>query len=228
MKTWGNKITTHSQEMISKPVSFWAYLGLILISPAKGFAKLMQDARRLRLGIQAVLFVAIGYTVALILIASSPGRISKMAAWVAISLERYFFWEVFFIGAVTFGCWLLASGVVYLLSRIVGGQGTFDDTLAALGFAVAIPTTFAFLHDCITGFMTTTGIMSAAAWERSISTPGIGMVLFWAYMLIYLVGLVVFFPVATTVSQRLRRWHGLWIGLVGVAVYQGVYFIFIR
>jgi hypothetical protein len=217
-----------NQTLMNKPISFWTYLGLILIAPYNGFTKLVQDPRRLRLGFEAVLFVAIGYTVALILIASSPGRISKMAAWLAIPLERYFFWEVFFIGAVTFGCWILASGVVYLLSRVVGGKGTFDDTLAALGFAVAIPTTFAFLHDCITGFMTATGIMSAAAWERSISTPGIGMVLFWAYMLIYLLGLLVFFPIATTISQRLNRWHGLWIGLLGVAVYQGVYFIFIR
>jgi hypothetical protein len=221
-------MTSHRQAITSKRASFWTYLGLILTSPVKGFTKLMQDSRRLRLGVQAVLFVAIGYTVALILIASSPGRISKMAAWIAIPLERYFFWEVFFIGAVTFGCWILASGVVYLLSRVLGGQGTFDDTLAALGFAVAIPTTFAFIHDCVTGFMTATGIMSAAAWERSISTPGVGMVLFWAYMLIYLLGLVVFFPVATSVSQRFHRWHGLWLGLLGVVVYQGVYFIFIR
>jgi Yip1 domain len=217
-----------NQAVITKPISFWTYLGLILTAPVKGFTRLMQDSRRLRSGLEAVLFVAIGYTVALILIASSPGRISKIVAWVAIPLERYFFWEVFFIGAVTFGCWLLASGVVYLLSRIVGGKGTFDDTLAALGFAVAIPTTFAFLHDCITGFMTATGIMSAEAWERSISTPSVGLVLFWAYMLIYLLGLLVFFPVATTVAQRLPKGHGLWIGLLGVVVYQGVYFIFIR
>jgi hypothetical protein len=100
-----------SQEIISKPSSFWTYLGLIPIAPVKGFTKLMQDSRRLRLGLEAVLFVALGYTVALILIASSPGRISQMAAWVAIPLERYFLWEVFFIGAVTFGCWILASGV---------------------------------------------------------------------------------------------------------------------
>jgi hypothetical protein len=213
---------------MSKGQPLWSYLGYILTAPVKGFTKLVQDPRRLRLGLEAVLFVALGYTVALILIASSPGRISKMAAWLAIPLERYFFWEVFFIGAVTFGCWILASGVVYLLSITVGGKGTFDDTLAALGFAVAIPTTFAFLHDCITGFLTATGIMSAEAWERSISTPGIGMVLFWAYMLIYLFGLLVFFPVATTVSQRLNKWHGFWIGLLGVVVYQGVYFIFIR
>ena len=211
-----------------KPASMWHYLGLTLVAPRKSFAKLMQDSRRLRLGFEAVLFVALGYTVALILIASSPGRISKIAAWVTIPLEHYFFWEVFFIGAVTFGCWILASGVVYLLSRLVSGKGSYDDTLALLGFAVAVPTTFAFLHDSVTGFMTATGMMSAAAWERSITTPGVGLVLFWAYMVIYLLGLLVLFPLATAAAQKLRGWHTLWLGWVGVAVYQGIYFIFIR
>jgi hypothetical protein len=98
---------TRNQEIISKPSSFWTYLGLIPIAPVKGFTKLMQDSRRLHLGLEAVLFVALGYTVALILIASSPGRISQMDAWVSDSARA-----LFLLGSVLYRrghVWLLDS-----------------------------------------------------------------------------------------------------------------------
>jgi hypothetical protein len=57
-------MSIHNQALSTKPTSLWSYLGHILTAPYKGFAKLVQDPRRLRLGLEAVLFVAIGYSVA--------------------------------------------------------------------------------------------------------------------------------------------------------------------
>jgi CHASE1-domain containing sensor protein len=36
------------------------------------------------------------------------------------------------------------------------------------------------------------------------------------------------FPMATKAAQNLPTWKSLGLGLIGVVVYQGVYFIFIR
>lgn len=210
----------------AKP-SLWRYLALILVAPLGAFDRLMLDERRLGLGFRAVLLVAAGYTVSLVLITLGGGR-SRIAPWLAIPLESYFFWETFFIGLVTFGCWILASGVVHLLSKLVGGAGSFEDTLSLLGFAIALPTLVPLVIDLVKEPLIILGFVNAASWTYALSTPGFWMALMLVYIGAYLIGLIVLFPLATMAAQKLSGGKSIWIGLIGALVYQGVYFIFIR
>jgi hypothetical protein len=214
----------------SKPTpapSLWGYFAMMVLAPRLTFERLMQDPRRVSLGTRAVLLVATGYTASMVLWFFLGGR-SRIEPWLNIPVESYFFWEIFFIGAVTLGCWILASGVVYLLSKQAGGRGGFEDTLAMLGFAVAVPTLIPLIIDLVLGAAIAFGFAEVSSWVYAMSTPGFWMSLMLVYMLGYLIGLVLLFPIATRAAQNLPTWKALGLGLMGVVVYQGVYFIFIR
>ena len=56
-------------------------------------------------------------------------------SWLAIPAEEYYRWNLYLLPPSMFAGWLLASAVVQLASRPLGGVGRFEDTVAALGFA---------------------------------------------------------------------------------------------
>lgn len=53
-----------------------------------------------------------------------------------------------------------------------GGRGSFDDTLALLGFAIALPTLISLIPDAIRAVLTTAGLLSRGAWEETVSRFG--------------------------------------------------------
>jgi hypothetical protein len=182
---------------------------------------------RLRQGFFAVLAVGVGYAFTVAGIAFSGGTPST--PWLAIPESEYFKWETLFIAPVTVLCWVLAGGVVHLLSKLCGGSGTFEGTLARLGFAVAVATLITLVPDAIRAAMTSGGLLSRAAWEQAISQPGTAdFVFLWSSMIAYLVGLVWLFVLVTSRAERLRGWKAIVVGVVGALVYQGVYLIFVR
>jgi hypothetical protein len=207
--------------------STWAYFAAFTRHPARTCAQLLSDPARLRFGFFAVLSVGLGYALTVAGIAWSGGTPSL--PWLAIPPTEYFRWEVLFVAPVTVLCWVLAGGVMHLLSKPFGGRGSFDDTLALLGFAIAFATLISLVPDAIRALLTSLGVMSRAAWEKAISEPGTpDFVFLWAYMIVYLLALLCVFPVTVAWSQRLRSWQAIVVGIVSAVLYQGVYFIFIR
>jgi hypothetical protein len=204
-----------------------AYLVRFLRHPRQTWTDLLLDPYRLRYGFFAVLLVGIGYGITEGGIALSGGTPSP--PWLAIPPADYFKWEALFSTPVTVACWLLAASVVYLLSKLFHGQGSFDDTAALLGFAIALATVISLIPDAARSVFTAAGVLNRAAWERAVAEPGTPDFLFlWAYMIAFVVALLSLFVVSIRAAQRLRGWPALVVGLLGAIVYQGVYFIFIR
>ena len=109
------------------------------------------------------------------------------------------------------------------------GEGTFEDTLALLGFAVALPTLLSLIPDGIRAALTTLGLQDRRAWEAAVALPGTADWWFlWTYMAAYVVGLLGLFPLAVAAAHRLRCRPAVAVGLVGAVLYQGVYLIFVR
>jgi hypothetical protein len=211
----------------TRATSPWVYFGRFVRHPVRTWAQLLADPARLRYGFVAVLVVGVGYGITEGGIALSGGMPST--PWLAIPPGDYFKWEALFSAPVTVLSWILAAGVIHLLSKLVGGHGTFDDTLALLGFAVAVPTLISLVPDAVRAALTTAGLINRTAWEQAVSEPGTADFLFlWAYMIAYVLGLLCLFPVASATAQRLRRWPAVVVGILGALVYQGVYLIFIR
>jgi hypothetical protein len=207
--------------------TLWHHLATILMAPRRGFAALMRDPRRLRLALALIGLKAAVYT-GIVLLLHLGGLPIMVPAWLAIPAEHYYLWEVYFIGAVTLGCWILAAGVMQLLSTPVGGHGRFEDLLSASAFAITIPSLATIIPDLTVGTLATLGLLDPQAWAHTSVAPGIWRTVIWSYLAVYLVGLLVLFPLAAAAAQGLRGWRGFWVGLAGAVVYQGVYFIFIR
>jgi hypothetical protein len=193
----------------------------------QAWAWLLASRARLWYGFLAVLCVGLGYGLTEAGIAFSGGTPSP--PWLPIPAADYFKWEALFSAPVTLACWIIASGVIYLLSRWFGGAGSFEDTAALLGFAVALPTLISLIPDAVRATLTSFGALSRVAWEQAVSEPGTSEWLFlWSSMVAYLIGLLCLFTLAVATAQRLHRWPAALVGVVGAAVYQGLYFVFIR
>jgi len=216
-----------AQPTLEPGSSTWAYFAHFGRHPRRTWALLLADPARLRYGCLAVLLVGVGYAMTIAGIAWSGGTPST--PWLAIPPTEYFKWEALFVTPVTVLCWILAAGVMHLLSKLFQGQGSFEDTLALLGFAIAIPTLVSLIPDAIRALLTALGVVSRAGWEQAVSQPGTpDWVFLWAYMIAYVVGLLCLFPVSIAVAERLRRRPAIAVGLIGALIYQGMYLIFVR
>ncbi len=56
-----------------------------------------------------------------------------------IELQRYYLVQSFYEAPLVFALWILASGLIQLLSKPFGGRGTFDATLVMTGYAIWAP-----------------------------------------------------------------------------------------
>lgn len=166
--------------------STWGYVGRFVRPPRHTWGDLLADPQRLPHWFLAVLLVGVGYGTTEGGIAVSGGTPSP--PWVAIPPADYFRWEALFSAPVTVLCWILAAGVMHLLSMLFRGQGSFDDTAALLGYAIALPTFISLIPDAIRAVLTTAGVVNRVGWEQTVSVPGTPDFLFlWAYMITFLI-----------------------------------------
>jgi hypothetical protein len=84
--------------------------------------------------------------------------------WLAIPPEQYRFYQLFFY--VPFGliAWILGAGLIQILCRALGGQGTFEQNLNILGIVVFTP--FVFVDTADTLFM----ILNHGNWNLVFNT----------------------------------------------------------
>jgi hypothetical protein len=191
------------------------------------WARLLASPARLWYGFLAVLCVGLGYGLTEAGIAFSGGTPST--PWLPIPAAEYFRWEALFSAPVTLLCWIVAAGVAHRLSRPFGGTGSFEDTAALLGFAVALGTLISLIPDAVRAGLTSVGALSRVAWEQAVSEAGSPeWVFLWSDMLAYLIALACLYPFAIARAERLHRWPAVLVGVVGAFVYQGMYVVFIR
>lgn len=117
---------------------------------------------------------------------------------------------------------------MYLLAKAAGGKGTFDDTLALTGPAIAAATLFTVVPDLIIGVLLVTHLLDLDSWMFGITHASLTLVLVWVYMLLYIAALMVALPLVVATVHRLRSTVSVAIGLAALVVYQGVMFIFVR
>jgi peptidoglycan/LPS O-acetylase OafA/YrhL len=117
---------------------------------------------------------------------------------------------------------------MYLLGRAGGGTGTFDDTLARLGPAVAVCTAFTLVPDLVIGALLNFGLMAPEDWLYGVTHPTLTLALVWTYLLAYLVAFLVAFPLVVRRVHRLRWPVALAVGWACFAVYQGFLLVFVR
>jgi Yip1 domain len=206
--------------------SFWRYFIGTIIKPRPTFRKLLADPKHVSKSFKAVLFMGILYTITVVCFAASGALISA-PAFINLSPENYYFWEMFFAAPVFFLGWILAAGFAQLLSRGGKGAGTFEGTLATLGFAVSVPQLVTWIPETIFVIFLLLGMKQEEFMERA-AQPGFWQTFVIAYQAVAVIWMLILAITAIIVSQKMRWWRSLLIGLLTIAVFMAVMLVFIR
>jgi hypothetical protein len=145
-----------------------------------------------------------------------------------IPAEVYYFWQIFFALPVFALGWILAAGVFQLASRWFKGKGTFEDSLAILGFAIALPSFVTWLPETLWTVQFLAGSLSEEAWQAMLAQPGLFQVFQVSYQYVALAWYLALFAVAGVVVQKLRWGQAVIVATLAVAVTGLVMVVFIR
>jgi len=208
--------------------SFRDYLIGTLIRPFKTFDALLKDERRLKFGFFSIMITAITYTFVYIFLTIGGGAPSSFDPWLAVPKDVYYSYNRFWLAPSMFGCWILASGVAHLLSRLLKGKGSFEDTLSVFGFGITIATFFAALHDLTDSFLGAIGLLDLRWYEVALNSPTIWRAILGILYSTGLIMLVLQLILGVGKVQKIKPVHALWIGCIAAVVYQGTFFIFNR
>jgi hypothetical protein len=157
------------------------------------------------------------------------GALLMVPAWLKLSSENYYFWEIFFAVPVFVLDWILAAGLALWLSRAgkKKGSGTFEDTLSTLGFAMAIPLFIAWIPQAAGAILLLIGMVQQE-FVDFVSRPGSWQILAVAYPIVTLALLYILVSHAVSVSQKLSWWKTALVSFSTVTVFVLILFIFIR
>ena len=166
---------------------------------------------------------AVGYSVGVALPLSIAGALPMPDPFLRIPNADYFFWGTFFYAPVIVGAWMLASVVMFLLSR-----ADFGSLLRLTAFATGIGTLGTLLSDLITSPLRAIGVINEQVWEQSIADQTGWFVFIWAWMALYLALFLVAYPIAVRIASHASWPKAIAVGVAGFAVFQGFEYIFIR
>lgn len=200
------------------------HTGRVRLSLSERFATLATP--RVAFGLLA--FVAVGYSAGVSLPLALARALPMPEPFLRIASSDYFLWGTFFYAPVIVGAWLLASAVMHLLSRALGGRAAFDDLLRCLALATGIGTLGTLLPDLVTSPLRALGVIDEQAWEQSVATQGPWFLFLWAWMAVYLVLFLVTYPIAVRLAEGLSWTRAIAVGVAGFAVFQGFELVFIR
>lgn len=100
--------------------TFWNYYTGTIFRPQKTFEALLTKTASLTLSAYAVLIMAFVYTCVYAFLIFGGGQPFK--PWLAIPLETYYQYNVFFCAPSMFLGWILAAGVVHVPQLLIALQ----------------------------------------------------------------------------------------------------------
>jgi hypothetical protein len=209
-------------------VTFWSSYKAFLVRPRETAAAVAADGRRLTLGLAAFLVPVVGYLVVYAGLGHSGAYPSRFSPWLAIPADEYYRWNLWLLAPSMFAAWLLASAVVQLASRPLGGTGQFEGTLAVLGFACSAAHWTLLPHDVLVGVLGGLHVIDGRAHEHAMNQPTLARALLWTFLALYLIAFPWFFSRALAGAHRLRGARAAVLGVLGFVVYQLVFVVFNR
>jgi hypothetical protein len=206
--------------------SLWRYLGGTIIRPLPVFRDLEDEPKKVSKAFRAMLLVGILYTITVAMLAAG-GALITAPAFIKLSPENYYFYEMFFVLPVFILGWILAAGFAHLLSRWAKGNGTYEGTLSALGLALSVPFFLTWIPETAFAILLLLGMKQEEFMELT-AQPGLWQFLGFAYQGVAAAWMLVLFILAVAASQRLRWWRALLVGSLSAVLFIAFILVFIR
>jgi len=206
--------------------TFFRYLFGTIFLPRRAFGRLMADPRPARRGFQAVLLAGFLWLLTTAAVAVTGG-VPMAPIFLSVRAENYHFWQMLFILPFFVLIWVFASVLVHLLGRGTRKGGSLRRTLAIFGFSLAGPiillwvpqTTIAVFYGLGMGQQEMVDILSGPGRAQTLYLAAHGLALLWAYGLC---------SVAASVSQKIKWWKGLFLGVLAGSIFAAAVIIFLR
>lgn len=195
-------------------------------SPAETLRRIGEGRSAFVVGAKNVLFVAALYELAILLWYLGDARIT-LAAFLPIPEDRYYLYELAFLVPVFFGTWILATGIVYAVSRALGSTRGIDALFGGIGLSISVSAYFTLVPDLIQGVMFATGWLPQAKWLE-LSGQGVWPWVIGAYLVGYVVSNVALYTMATRSTQGLSTAKSLVAATLGFLGYFSVFITYVR
>ena len=195
-------------------------------SPRIAIAELASNPRAAFVGFKHIFMLAVLYELAFVLWAFGDATVT-MPAFLKIPEDRYYFYELIFAIPVFIVVWIVAGGTAYLLSKAIGGNGSYDTMLGGFGIAALISAYFALIPDFIQGVLWSTGWVSFAEYQEATSR-GLPLVLVWGYIAAYEVSYLALYTVTIRYSQNLGLLKAALVATISFFASAGIYITIVR
>ena len=131
---------------------FWSYCWGTIARPNDTFKDVTGERNKVAYGFAAVMLLCILYSVGVLIGFVKGLDPTGYEPFLRIPTESYYLWQTFFTIPVGLIGWILFAGAAQLLSRSLGGQGTFEDNLAVLGFPFILMLPFSWFPEIMVTF----------------------------------------------------------------------------
>jgi hypothetical protein len=196
------------------------------VAPKRAFEALLADPRHLALGAGYLAIPAALYTLMYQFLTLAHGAPSSFTPWLNIPKDEYYAYNRILVAPSMVICWILAAGVIQILSHLFKGKGTFEGTLAVIGLSIAVAMWATLGQDLVMSFLGAIRVIDArgARGGDELADHLADAHLDLHDPLPRLVP-VLLFAKASAAAHQLRRLPAIALGVTGFAVFQAVFFV---
>ena len=195
-------------------------------SPKATITELADNPRAAAVGFKHVLYLAVLWELAIVLWAFG-GAMPTMPAFLKIPEDRYYFYQLIFMIPMFLVVWLLAGSVAYVLSKAIGGNGSYEVILGGFGIAAPISGYFALIPDYIQGILWTTGWVSFDDYQQ-LTSRGPLLALVVAYMFGYVAAHLALYSTTIYHSQHLSKTESVIVAAISFFASASIFIVVVR
>jgi len=196
--------------------------------PRKTFEELIIKENLLKLSLAYISIPIICYTLLYIFLTIANGAPSALTPWLNIPKADYYSINRFLLAPSMIICWFTATAFIQVVSRLLAGAGTFEQTLATISLGISIAMWGALIHDLPMSFLSAIGVIDASQHEIAMNSPTIFRTILWICYSIYFIAFFILFPISVRVVHKLNWIKSITIGSMAFIIFQTIFLIFNR
>jgi len=196
------------------------YFYRFIVNPARATEEISQDKSGLWIGLWWVIIFCLCYSVT-VLIFYLLGHVPVSQPFLTIPLEKWYLVQTFTTLPVGVAGFFSYSGLAYILCKLAGGKGGFDQTLSSQAFTVHIPTfIFMWIPETFLAPILIANGINVLPWPDWIENL---RVFVFPFTWIFIIS-----TISLNTIHRITLWKSLIIILVSFIPTAGIMAVFIR
>jgi hypothetical protein len=199
-----------------------------IYKPRKTFEGLIDKNNLYKQSLAYISIPIICYTFMYVFLTIAKGAPSTLTPWLNISKADYYSINRFLLAPSMIICWFTATSFIQVVSRLLGGTGTFEQTLATISLSISIAMWGALVHDLPMSFLSAIGVINASEHEIAMNSPTIFRTILWICYSIYFFAFFILFSISVRVVHKLNWVKSITIGSMAFILFQTIFLIFNR